>query len=365
VIALTAQAVEFRERLRNLKTGREFPWYPYDSLACVPQIQRMIDDRPGLLEHARRLPMVDIGSGDGDLSFLFESLGYRVTAVDFEPTNFNRMQGVRALKSGLGSNVDVQSVDLDGRGSIAGGPFGLGFLLGVLYHVKNPFYLLESVARQAEYCLLSTRIARRTPGGTDMSQDALAYLVDAEELNRDRTNFWVFSPEGLKRIVRRAGWNICRFESSGDFSASDPVNADRDERGWCLLRSRLCAGSQAGLGYGWYELEQETYRWTQPSFSVIVTEPAGFGAKLEFRFTSAHAMTLAASAGGIALTRVEYPIPGEHVYVAPVAEGFSGEARFTVEPGLKAAGDARDLGVLVTFWRDGIGTSGAPVDVVY
>ena len=160
---LTAAALEFRERLRHLKSTRALPWYPYDSLACVPQIERMLHDRPGLLQHARRLPMLDIGSGDGDLAFFFESLGFRVTAVDFEPTNFNRMQGVRALKSALGSNVDVHSVDLDGRGATAGGPFGLCFLLGVLYHVKNPFYLLESVAHEAEYCLLSTRVARRTP----------------------------------------------------------------------------------------------------------------------------------------------------------------------------------------------------------
>ena len=97
----------------------------------------------------------------------------------------------------------------------------------------------------------------------------------------------------------------------------------------------------------------------------MVTEPAGFGAKLEFRFTSAHPMTLAAFAEGLELARVDYAGPGEHVFVAPVAEGFAGEVRFTVEPGLQAAGDVRDLGVLVTLWRDGAGASGSPVEIVY
>jgi tRNA (mo5U34)-methyltransferase len=367
VTGLTAQAVEFRERLRHLKTARPFPWYPYDSLACLPQIERMIEDRPGLLEHVRSSAVLDVGCGDGDLSFFFESLGFRVTAIDFEPTNFNRMQGVRALRTQLASSVDVHSVDLDGRGAIPGGPFGLCFLLGILYHVKNPFHLLESIAHEAEYCLLSTRIAQRTPRGADMSGDALAYLVDPEELNNDRTNFWVFSAAGLKRIVTRAGWTVCRFESPGDFDGSDPVHADRDERAWCLLRSRLRTGARARLGEGWYALENETYRWTQPSFSAIVTEPAAFGAKLEFRFTSTHAMTLTARAGAVELARIRYSEPGEHTLVAPVAEGPVGEIRFTVDPPLKAPGDVRNLGVLVTFWNDGAGTSDdhVPIEIVY
>ena len=219
----------------------------------------MLEDHPGLLDYVRSRPILDVGCGDGDLAFFFESLGFRVTAVDFEPTNFNRMQAVRSLHAALSSKVDVQSVDLDGRDTISCGPFGLCFLLGVLYHVKNPFYLLESIAREAEYCLLTTRVARNTPRGMDMTGDALAYLVDSEELNEDRTNFWVFSPEGLKRIVKRAGWTICGFESSGNPENSDPVHADRDERAWCLLRSRLRTASQTRMGEGWYELENETY----------------------------------------------------------------------------------------------------------
>jgi SAM-dependent methyltransferase len=325
----------------------------------------MLEDHAGLLDYARSRPMLDIGCGDGDLAFFFESLGFRVTAVDFEPTNFNRMAGVRVLTSALHSSVDVQSLDLDGRGAISGGPFGMCFLLGVLYHVKNPFHLLESMARDAEYCLLTTRVARKTPRGTNVGEDAVAYLVDSEELNVDRTNFWVFSPEGLQRIVTRAGWTICRFESSGNPEGSDPVNADRDERAWCLLRSRLRAGCETRLGEGWYELENEAYRWTQPAFSVVVMEPAGRGAELEFRFTSAHAMTLAARTADEELARVEYSHPGEHVFVAPVAEGFAGEVRFTVEPGLMVSGDVRELGVLVTFWRDGAGASASPVEIVY
>jgi SAM-dependent methyltransferase len=320
-----------------------------------------------LLEHARRLPILDLGCGDGDLAFLFESLGFAATAVDYELTNFNQMQGIRSLKDALGSQVEIHSVDLDGRVDVPGGPFGLCLLLGLLYHVKNPFYLLEYVAQKADYCLLSTRIARRTPQGTDISGEALAYLVDFEELNRDRTNFWIFSPEGLRRLITRAGWTICQFESTGHTGNSDPTNSDRDERVWYLLRSRKRVGSRAFLDSGWYDLEEGTYRWTEPAFSATLVESARRGAKLEFRFTSAHSMALSVAAGSVELPTLAYSNPGVHVYSAALPEGFSGQLRFGVEPGLRSPGDARDLGVLVSFWREGLETTddNVPIEIVY
>jgi len=33
--------------------------------------------------------------------------------------------------------------------------------LGILYHLRNPFYVLEELARRTTHLLLSTRIARR------------------------------------------------------------------------------------------------------------------------------------------------------------------------------------------------------------
>jgi hypothetical protein len=365
---LTQRALEFREILRRHKASVDSTrWYPYDSLSCMPQLERLLKDHDGLMDQCRALPMLDLGCGDGDLAFFFESLGFSVAAVDFELTNINQMQGVRALKRMLGSKIEIESVDLDGRGIVAGGPFGMCLLLGLLYHVKNPFYLLEYAAQKAQYCLLSTRIAQRTPRKLDMRGEALAYLVDFEELNRDRTNFWIFSEEGLKRLVTRAGWTICGFVSSGYTEGSDPVDPRRDERAWCLLRSRVRSGSRVKLEEGWYDLEQGTYRWTKPSFAVTLMAPASRGAKIEFRFTSTHAMTIVASAGGVELARIEYAAAGAQVYSAALPEGFSGRESFEVKPGLRVDGDARELGVLVSFWKAGVEMSddNVPVEVVY
>ena len=365
---LAEQAQEFREILERHKSADpNIRWYPYESLASIPQLDRLLEGHPGLIGRCRSLPMLDLGCGDGDGSFFFESLGFSATAVDFDLTNFNRMEGVRAMKRMLDSRVEIQSVDLDGRGAVAGGPFGLCLVLGLLYHVKNPFHLLEYVAQSAQYCFLSTRIAQRTPRNLDLRGEALAYLVDFEELNRDRTNFWIFSPEGLNRLVRRSGWTICASLSSGNTEDSDPVDPDHDERAWLLLRSRMCRGARVDLADGWYDLERATYRWTKPAFAVTIAEPAGSGAMVEFRFTSAHPIRMSVRAGTVELPPADYPAIGDHVHSAVLPEGFSGKISFQVEPGLRVDGDVRDLGVQVTFWRAGTETSDrdVPIEIVY
>ena len=57
--------------------------------------------------------VLDVGCGDGDISFFLESLGARVDAVDNAPTNYNALYGVRALKEALHSPIRIQATDID------------------------------------------------------------------------------------------------------------------------------------------------------------------------------------------------------------------------------------------------------------
>lgn len=359
-------AKDFRRvlsRARESVQPRAFPWYPYESLdSIIHQVGPFLTD--GLIEEVRRLPLLDLGCGDGDLSFLFESLGFRVTAVDHELTSNNQMQGVRALKAALKSSVSLQSADLDGRFHIAGGPFGMALLFGVLYHIKDPFYLLEYTARIARYCLLTTRIAQRTPRGCDIRNESVAYLVDSAELNGDSTNYWIFSEAGLRRLMAKTGWTILRFDSTGCREGSDLTSA-RDERACCLLQSRITNGSRISLGPGWHELENGTFRWTAREFSVNLKESARPGARLAFRFALAPELagtpvTLSATANGIPLASRSYVTAGEHAYEPPLPAALYGtsgiEFRFAVDQGPRPENDQRELGLLVHFWKDGVET---------
>ncbi|HOQ45629.1 MAG TPA: hypothetical protein PLA43_06785 [Bryobacteraceae bacterium] len=112
---------------------------------------------------------------------------------------------------------------------------------------------------------------------------------------------------------------------------------------------------------GVHELENNTFRWTQRRFSVVLQPPAGAekaGARLEFRFvlpesviSRRKAVTLSAAIEGHALKPETYTAEGEHVYVRDVpASAFTEapvKADFELDKYL-AAGEVetRELGIL-------------------
>jgi hypothetical protein len=61
--------------------------------------------------------------------------------------------------------------------------------------------------------------------------------LEPDECNNDTTNFWIFSDEGLKRLIHRTGWRILAFTTIGDTNNSTPADANHDERAVCILKS--------------------------------------------------------------------------------------------------------------------------------
>lgn len=229
----------------------EFEWYPYGTLDNFVHLDRLLTgENRRLLDLAGGLPMADIGAADGDMAFFLESLGYHVDAVDYPPTNFNSCRGIRLLKQVRNSDIGLLEVDLDRYFELPSQRYGLAFFLGILYHLKNPFNAVESLARVSAHAVISTRITRynvaedaRGSYGlnhvrADMSDIPVAYLVDSYETNNDASNFWMFTESGLRRLFDRCGWDVLDFTSVGDTLNSDPASTQGDERAFCLVRSR-------------------------------------------------------------------------------------------------------------------------------
>jgi tRNA (mo5U34)-methyltransferase len=216
-------------------------WYPYSTLSNIGFLEQLSTTAGLDLFELCRGPhgkVADIGAGDGDLAFFLEKQGLSVDVIDNEYTNFNRLEGARVLKEALNSSVKIQSVDLDSRFTLPSEKYDAIFFLGTLYHLKNPFSILESLARRAKHCFVSTRIARQTSDGQPLSPYPIAYLVGPHECNNDDTNFWIFSDGGLKRLIDRTGWNVLSYLTAGDTVNSTPADPDRDERAFCLLQKR-------------------------------------------------------------------------------------------------------------------------------
>ncbi len=264
----------FREELNLLKQqlgGRGFDWYPYDTLSSLIHLDRLLTGPNRFLFGEKRLRILDVGCQDGDLSFFLERLGHDVVTLDHPLYNHSGMQGVRALRDALGSRIQLVEIDLDQQFSLPNDTYDLVLLLGVLYHLRNPFYALEELARRGSQCLLSTRIARRFPGGAEMPPDlALAYLLDEREANDDATNYFIFSEPALKLMLRRAHWELCDFLTVGERTASEPARSDLDERAFCLLRSRHDGLINVELLEGWHNAEGTGWRWTKRRFEARI-----------------------------------------------------------------------------------------------
>jgi len=113
-------------------------------------------------------PVADIGCADGDLGLLCAYLGGQVDAIDHIESSFNQMRGIDVLREALGLPLDVHDIDLDGRFHLPRSDYRFVFFLGTLYHLKNPYYVLENLASHADWCVLSTRIAQVTAHQTPL-----------------------------------------------------------------------------------------------------------------------------------------------------------------------------------------------------
>jgi len=357
---LVAAANRLRVRLAaaRARARPQFAWYPYDSLSNVYQLERLLGPRYDFLLHgAQANGVLDVGCADGELSFLFESLGCRVSAVDHPLTNHNHMRGIRALQRLLDSTIDIREIDLDSQFSLPGECHGLTLFLGILYHLKNPFYVLERLARQSKYCVLSTRIARCFPDGAPMPKDRpIAYLLESAELNRDNSNFWIFSDSGLRRLLKRTHWEVLEYHNVGDTSASNPTSPDRDERVFCLLKSHFGLAN-VDLLEGWHHAEDSGWRWTERRFSVRVSSDAiARPERMVMRLFVPSALieqygpiTLSASADGEEMPPLVFDDPGDHTFTGRFKPGCPSEVvTFTLDKALPPDdSDPRERGIIV------------------
>ncbi|MBI3698725.1 MAG: class I SAM-dependent methyltransferase [Acidobacteria bacterium] len=365
---MVVQARAFQARLDAAKAripSAGFEWYPYDSFGNLARFDGILkQERRFLLDLAGDDPVLDVGCADGALSFFLESLGRRVVAVDYAPANHNDMRGIRALHQELGSAVEIHEIDLDGPFRLPHACYGLVLLLGVLYHLKNPIYVLETLARQARYCLLSTRVVRMTPDKQIRFDRApMAYLLEEREANDDPSNYWIFSEAGLRRLLRRTAWEICDWMTTPDLLDSDPVSPQGDERAFCLLQSRQGGPeSNAQLLEGWHELEGGSWRWTERRFVVALKTPApGRPATLRLKFllppellARLHSVTLSATVNGVPLAPQTYTGAGDQIYARSVPAAALAAESVRVEFQLDRAlapdeADHRERGLVVSY----------------
>jgi tRNA (mo5U34)-methyltransferase len=362
-VELLARGGEHRQRIELLKkTAGLSSWYPFHSLTALPLIAELIGSRFADIRHAIvEKPVLDLGCADGELACLFSMLGADVDAIDSSATNYNGMAGVKALSELSGAVINVNDIDLDTRFEFPRQRYGLTLFLGTLYHLKNPYYLLEKLAFSTEWCLLSTRIAQFTPRTVaPIDREPVAYLADGREINNDATNYWIFSAAGLLRILQRTRWAVWGTKRVGCVSYSDPINDDADERMFVLMQSRVYSpGLQLRRSHGWYRSDEAGWCWTAKKFMIEVVLPletplSGF--KFQFYLPDTilvdhQRLTLSCSISGQPCGSIVCREPGLQELEGVLASFALHEPKLVLSFQVESlyAGDGRELGVCVAL----------------
>ncbi|HEY1337672.1 MAG TPA: methyltransferase domain-containing protein [Bryobacteraceae bacterium] len=362
---MTEEVKRYRQAIADARRrlNADFEWYPYDTLSGIDHAVRLMGS-----SHTDVLPLagggrrvLDVGPADGELAFFLESLGYRVTVVDHPAYNHNGMRGLRALKAALGSQVEIHEADLNRHFTLPHDSYDVAFFLGALYHLRNPLYVLEELARRAGWCFLSTRVARRLPDGAAMPAGMpLAYLLEEDELNHDNSNYFIFSEAALRVALKRSHWEVRETRSLGDSERSDPVRLDRDERFFCLVESTYDRLANLQLLEGWHESEETGWRWTARDFAARLAAGSARRRVLKMQvyvpeelITQFGRQGLDIEVNGAPIAGVEYEAAGLHTIVRPL-EAAEGDLllRFHAAAALPPdAEDDRERGLIVTSIR--------------
>src|SRR5262249_39798531 len=129
-----------------------YGWYPYNTTTTIPTIADLLEPSyPEVFSKLSQSPVADIGCGDGDLAMFFAHFGCEVDAIDHAESNFNQLRGIQILRAQLGLPVNILDIDLDQAFTFPRRDYGLALFLGTLYHLKNPYHVLEKLSNYADW----------------------------------------------------------------------------------------------------------------------------------------------------------------------------------------------------------------------
>lgn len=167
--------------------------------------------------------VLDIGAWDGFFSFEAERRGASdVLATDhfcWSGAGWGDKRGFDHAHARFGSNVRSRDMDVEAHSPEELGRFDTVLLLGVLYHVKDPFRTLETAAAMSSQHLVIETV-------TALHHDPVPAmrLFTELELDRDPTNFWAPNILALKEMCSRFG-----------FSRFSTIPSELDPSGWRRL----------------------------------------------------------------------------------------------------------------------------------
>jgi tRNA (mo5U34)-methyltransferase len=164
----------------------------------------------GLPDDLRGRTVLDVGAWNGFFSFEAERRGAeRVLAIDgpawsepaWGPDGYGTKAPFELARRALGSRVEDLTIELDDLSPATVGRWDVVLFLGVLYHLKHPWTVLERVASVCDGLLIVETHADLL----DLRRPAMA-LYPSAELADDASNWWGPNLAALRAMLREEGF---------------------------------------------------------------------------------------------------------------------------------------------------------------
>lgn len=179
---------------------------------------QMILEALRLPETLEGLRVLDIGARDGFFSFECERRGAEVMAIDYltaEETGFP------IAKELLGSEVELQQMNVYDLSPEELGGFDLVLFLGVLYHLRDPMLALDKISGVCRGKLIvetqliddallteSGEFKRLVDLDPELEKIPLMQFYPGRALNNDPTNAWAPNGACLAAMLEEAGFAV-------------------------------------------------------------------------------------------------------------------------------------------------------------
>jgi tRNA (mo5U34)-methyltransferase len=154
--------------------------------------------------------VLDVGAWNGYFSVEAVRRGAkRVMALDkpsWEDPHFQGLQGFELVKQYLAPNIEAVTRDVMDLRHNPVGNFDVVLFLGVLYHLKHPLYVLETLFHLTlEYLVVETHLDL-----VDYSRPAMVFYPGKEQ-GEDPTNWWGPNPQCVIDMLKTVGFSRVEF----------------------------------------------------------------------------------------------------------------------------------------------------------
>jgi tRNA (mo5U34)-methyltransferase len=152
--------------------------------------------------------VLDIGCWDGFYSFeAHRRMARRVLATDHFawtwPLCWGKREAFELARRHVAPKVEVKDIDLADLSLATVGTFDFVLLLGVFYHLRHPFWVLENVVAPL---VKETLVLETYLDAADVERPAMIFYPGTE-VGNDPTNWWGPNPACVTAMLKDVGFS--------------------------------------------------------------------------------------------------------------------------------------------------------------